>query len=493
MRDSTKKAIYKIDVGIEEFILIFLIILNIFDFLELLPGELDYIKKIISWTLLGYLLYKANLTKIFFGTRNKSMDFIIIITYFFLVFKNFIAYTIATYAEVLEKGVESFLYPLFNFFAANQGAMANAFEHYTFYIGGTLLILVSIFLALKVEIRAPSIMHVLHEEGVPPRRISKLLLRFATIFFVLTAFFVIIFNLVMEWLAIAVDAPIIVLALFFYIFILVKHVRRMKPDSLLFRIGNAGEGFYERFIKLFYSQATIMLGVIGMLVLHLLTDLANFIVPYITTLRDPLYFSALNPATHQHLITLFLQDKLAYNIFTTSFVYLFNIIGIVLLLISPAVIWYVLYRKREFDINNILIGLFYVSISAFLLVPLFKITKLTVPNLIGVDILTQAIASNPGTAVLVSIAIGVLAFLLSYVGKIKKTLIFVAVAAVQLFFALYVYHFFVSFSNYYIHSIGMLFKNLEIFIGAYMFIFFGITILFYVLGLLAFIHITWKN
>ena len=41
---------------IEEVILVLIILLQILDFFEILPADLDYAKKIISWTALGYLL-----------------------------------------------------------------------------------------------------------------------------------------------------------------------------------------------------------------------------------------------------------------------------------------------------------------------------------------------------------------------------------------------------------------------------------------------------
>jgi len=66
---------------IEEIILLFIILLNIMDFLEILPGDLDYAKKIISWSALGYLLYKASLTRIFFNNKHKFVDFALIISY----------------------------------------------------------------------------------------------------------------------------------------------------------------------------------------------------------------------------------------------------------------------------------------------------------------------------------------------------------------------------------------------------------------------------
>ena len=48
---------------LEEIFLALLILLAVLDFFEILPGDLDYVKKIISWTIIGYLIYKASLTR----------------------------------------------------------------------------------------------------------------------------------------------------------------------------------------------------------------------------------------------------------------------------------------------------------------------------------------------------------------------------------------------------------------------------------------------
>ena len=76
---------------IEDTFLIILIFLNIFDFFHLLPEDIDYVKKIISWTLLAYLFYRLNLPKILFGRTDREVNMLIIISYLLLAFKKFIA------------------------------------------------------------------------------------------------------------------------------------------------------------------------------------------------------------------------------------------------------------------------------------------------------------------------------------------------------------------------------------------------------------------
>ena len=78
---------------LEEVILILIIILNVLDFFEILPADIDFAKKIISWTALGYILYKASLTKIFFNNQKMSIDILLIMSYFMLIFKNIIIFS----------------------------------------------------------------------------------------------------------------------------------------------------------------------------------------------------------------------------------------------------------------------------------------------------------------------------------------------------------------------------------------------------------------
>ena len=56
-------------------------------------ADLDYVKKIISWTALGYILYKVSLTKIFFNNRHKHVDLFLIIAYFMLIIKNIVLFS----------------------------------------------------------------------------------------------------------------------------------------------------------------------------------------------------------------------------------------------------------------------------------------------------------------------------------------------------------------------------------------------------------------
>ena len=222
---------------IEEIILVILILLNILDFFEILPADIDYTKKIISWTALGYLLYKVSLTKIFFNNQHRHVDVLLILSYFMLIFKNLILFS----SGLIEEFV--IFYDLQRLIVDN----ASILELYSLIIGSISILLIAIYSAFHIDVKKPSLMHIIHEEGKPDT-LRKLLIRIITIYLVYIAFFVIVFNLVMEWLAIAVDAPIIMLAILFYLFIIIRHYHKYNVETLIYKIVEFGEKFYEKFV-----------------------------------------------------------------------------------------------------------------------------------------------------------------------------------------------------------------------------------------------------
>lgn len=472
----------------EIFILLFIIIINFLDFFEVLPGDVDFTKKILSWLLLAYLLYRISLTQLFFGVKNRFIDFSLIITYFLFITKNLIGYASVSVEEA------NILTPLYNFLISNNIAI----ELISFYIGGIALILLSILITFLLEVKTPSLMDVIHEQGYAST-ISKKLERFIATFLVLVFFFIVIFNLVMEWLAIAVDASLLVVAFLFYMLTLFRtHFRKLNPKSFLYKVGDAGEEFYENFIALFHSRERIFLGISGLLVLHLLTDVAIFIIPYILGFHDILYFGHLGTG-HDPLYILFIKDT---TIATTllqkayiSWIYLFNIFAMLFLLILPAYIWYKLYTKTGFSVSNKKLCIFFTSVTIFILAPIFKLKEMKVLGLIGVDIITSQLPKiNLALIVLSTLLFGALIYFLSFNHYIKEKLIALAIILIDLFFALYIFYFFKSSISYYIQTIKLLLFNLKkYFIAIYFILFFIITALFYIIGFIIFLSETKKE
>jgi hypothetical protein len=178
---------------------------------------------------------------------------------------------------------------------------------------------------------------------------------------VIIGFFLVVFNLLTEWLALAVDAPIITAAIFFYFFVLIKHKTRLRPVELVYKIGNVGEKFYERFIDLFHYKKTLLLGLAGMKIMHQLTDIGNFLVPYTVGLKDPIYFSSLGVG-HDAIFSFFKNHSLfaAESIGMTlgfkgvlALGYALNITAMVILLSLPALLWFHMYKFRELPVSKV--------------------------------------------------------------------------------------------------------------------------------------------
>ena len=106
----TEKPVQKF---VEELILIILILMNVFEFLGLLPGDVGFIKVVISMTALGYVLFKVSLSDIFFGTKNQNLDFALIFSYFLLIVNKFVEFS------NMAKEDSQFLHDFFTFIVNN--------------------------------------------------------------------------------------------------------------------------------------------------------------------------------------------------------------------------------------------------------------------------------------------------------------------------------------------------------------------------------------
>jgi len=464
---------------LEELILVALILLNFFEFFEFLPADLGYIKKIISWTALGYLLYKASLTNIFFNNKHRHVDLLIILAYFMLTFKNLIIFS----SSLLEEFV--FFHGFQKFIVDN----ASMLEIWSLIMGSSFILLLAIYSAFFITVKKPSLMHIIHEEG-RPNSIFKLLVRIIAIYFVYMSFFIVVFNLVMEWLVIAIDAPLIMLAVLIYLFIIIRHYKKYRLESLIYRIGEVGDNFYKKFISLFHYKKTILLGISGMLVLHLLTDALSFLIPYIFVFKDSLYFSHLGSG-HTALLPLFLEQAASEPFIeqiSLFFVYLLNTIGILFLLILPSFFWYIAFSGKKYHISDSSIVLIISSISIFLIAPVFKISRLTEKAILGVDIKTgfaNNIFSNFYQTVFFIFILVVLIFLLH--SQYKKHLIYLILFKSTFFFIYYIFLFFTSLVIYYISIISTLINTSRFILSLHFMIFFAITILFYIAGFIMFI------
>jgi hypothetical protein len=369
--------------------------------------------------------------QILFGTERPVIDGLIHLGCFLIIFKNLIHFS----AGHMEGSV--IMHSLISFLVTYRIFL----EITTFLMGGLFLAALSVYIAKHIPIKKPSLMHIIHDEGPPPTGISSILRRSLTIFSVLIFFFIIIFNFGLEWLGMLMDAPLILLALLIYIFVIIRHHQRFHVDHLLFKVGNVGEAFYERFIALFQRRETIALGISGILVLHLLTEFGTFAVP-LFGFSEVSYFIELG-GSHIPLVQLFIQNASGTMIqrIVLGLLYLGNTLALLFFLLTPAFIWHKVYQNKGFKVSHLELSLFYFAASCYLVFPLFLFKSINASGVAGVNIVTgQFVGLNPLLGIL-TLLIGGGVFALSYSHWIKERLLAVSLVLVDIFFAFYLFLF----------------------------------------------------
>ncbi len=460
--------ISKLGYRIEEILLCFLIALDISGFLGVLPTDLGYIDKILSWVVLGYLVYKVQPTKILFGQENKDTDFLVVVSYFLLISKNLVFYSL----KALEEQVStSFLTDFFKLIVANSAL----FQFSTFAFGVIMLLGVMLYLSLKEGIHSPSILSMFFAEE--DMGFFQGLKKFALGFFALSAFFIIVFNLLMEWLSIVIDDAATVMYLLLLFLILLKHKEKFSVDSFIFRMGSGVEAFYEKIIDMLYYKHKLFLIISGFLVLHLLTDIATFLIPYATGL-EPAYFIELGEG---HSAIPSLITGVADGI-----IYYLTVLAMLFLMLGPVVVWLIMYVERTVSIPRSVLALVFSSFTAFLLAPVFKITRMTEKSIVGVDIITRnvsEVALLPLDYILyASAGVFVVVLLLCLKDRIRHFLYNLAIAIVLLFFAVYLFYFFLDTAAYYLEAIFGFVKNYNILFAFMFLVFLLATVFFYIAG-----------
>lgn len=480
----------------EELILIVLISMNLLEFFGLLPGEASFVKAIISLTGIGYVMYKASFSDIFFGEKKSKIDSILLLSYFFMIFNKFIQFSKSSFEEA------ELLQEFFILLIDNQIILTV----FSFIIGTILLFILSLWVVKNLEIRAPSIMHAIHGENIHSK-----LLKFVSVYLLFISFFIIFFNPIIEWFALVIDAPLVVIVVFFYIFHIHDIGRNKDSEEILYKISESVDTFLEKFIALFHSKKTLFFAISGLLVFHLLADVAAFIIPYGFGTNN-VYHESL-AENHNHIYNLFQQDKLVVsgvmNHLPIFIGYLINLLGILYLMLYPAYIWYVMYidkkNKTELDptkrvkiqvISNFFIALFYGFLIFQLFLPVFSLNSFLVKDgvdMYGVDIQSNSILIHQrdiSVFLAMSVAVFIIVFVLSSIPQLKHIFFTVMSLCGVIFLGMYIFNYYRSIALYYTGSISLFMNNLS-FSNIY-FLFFNILLLlivtvFYIGGYLSFI------
>ncbi|NQU78576.1 hypothetical protein HQ545_02295 [Candidatus Woesearchaeota archaeon] len=476
MRDVLRKLEFEL----AEVILVLLIFVEILDFLTILPPPVEYMEKIIAFAMMGFLFYKASITDITFGHKEKWKDALIVVGFMLLSVKTAIGFSAsaAHHASVLSG--------FYTMLVRNAGLI-----EMIGFVAGTIILATISAISIKEKITKQCILKTLHEKNA--KTYLHKIGRFFLSYLVLLAIYLLIFTFAIEWLAITVDAPILIILLLFYVFVIVKRGKKMTSETFLYKVSNTSEEFYERFISFFHTKKTIMKGITGILVLHMLVEILHFIIPYITSLMYAPYFKQLGPG-HEPLAGLISGDlALAGSIISQTgvlIIYLLNVLAILMILFGPAYAWMKDYNKSK---TPNISWLFFLCLFTFVTLPVFLITKSSSRKVIGVDIITQQIPviSNVWGVVLASAVIGLIFWILSKLNKTKIAKI--AFGIIFLYFGQYLYYFGASVSLSYANNITALFNAGNYVIALHLAIFLVMLYVFYIGGFIFLVHKTFKN
>lgn len=476
-----KKWLRNLEVGIEEVILLVIIILNFFDAFEILGSDLDFAKKIISWAALGLLFYKVKLSKLFVGRDDARLDLMLVFGYFLLTIKNLVSYAFVEFEET-----SLFLE---DFYAA---IVHNAFliESIGIYIGLAVLFFVSLRLAF-VSIKRPSIMSVFHASESKPSSVKEYVVRFLSVFAIVFGFFIVFFNLTMEWLAIAIDAPLLMIGLGLYIILVLQHRASFSQVGFLTKFGDFGSKLYEDVLKHIQFRKTFFRTIAAMIVLHVITDAFTFVWPYLFGFGDKLYLALLS-APHPSFMSLLSVQLLHLPLFeaiSLVVIYLGNVIALLFFLVYPFYTWFVLYKNKTIHPSRLQISVLVSSITLFLLSPTFRIIPLLNQQLFGVDIIGQYANSSYifSTVVLCSLALGIFVELYSKHIEHERFVIFGLIIVSQVFLFCYMAMYLFSVSTFYFSILPTLFFKSKIILLLFFALLFIGSLLFYVIGVGSFI------
>lgn len=460
--------------------LLFMLFLNIFDFLNLLPADLDFIEKILSWTLFGYIFYEASLTKIFIGTKKKIYDLIYILAFCLIGITKSLVY----YAKDSTFIPSNYNFFLFEFILSSLRKIdSNNIITYAFFLGLAIIIVNSIFLLKRHNIEEKSLLG-----SIEFKEYSKFLkLHYLTLIIISIFFAVVVFNFFMEWFALAIDDFMPIIGLIYYLFKYIHLHTQNKISNYLNDVNNSGQNFFENVIEKFSDKKTILIAISFLLTLHLIVDFGVYIVPYTTGIENGLYFENLNTAQREHtaIINFFDYEKSRIYLDLNSnnefliklsviLIYFMSIITISSLLILPFFIYYKNIQKQEIKINNkiaifLLSGIIFLPIITFLPNVNFPL-NIAFPDssleILGVDIYTKNIISENFTSknfieILSSIIIlfVIFGFLLFRYEKYKIFFDKLILTISILFFLTYIAIFYLSTTNYDYNYITSEIKN----------------------------------
>lgn len=453
---------------------------------------LEIAKRAIFIITILYLIYRINLlkilfgfdegniSKVLFGINHKDLDLLAIFSFVALSFRDMISFVIGPDPA--------------NIFFGSVVQNLVLIDKISFFIGALLLIIVSVFIASKIESNKPSFLKLFHKA---PKKIDTPLLirRFLLVFFFLSAIFLFIFSPALKLSMLMSSYNILLLIAAAYCFILIFDFKKKDRKIIPYRIKEHSDNFYDNFIKLFYDKSKISMAIGGIFVFNVFVNFMLFMIPY--------FLGNAVVGSSMPLSQLLLEDvSSAYDngmlmIAAIIVVYILNILCFTALMFSPAIIWHKLFKRRDYNINEILFCIFIFSAVVFMMVPIFKIIPSgSRSQMIGMDIITDPVYDGTARIYLALIAgliLGVMAYIFCRDKMAKKSMVGLALVFIDTFIGIYLVYYVISIFSAYIKNFYFAYSNGNFLASIFFTIFLIISVIFYFAGFIAFVVETIKE
>ncbi|MBD3203364.1 hypothetical protein GF327_03660 [Candidatus Woesearchaeota archaeon] len=484
MRKLIHNSVYFIFIIISIFI-------PVLDLFNILPGDISLLSKILNWILIGILVYHLSFIKVLFGKKQYKKIKDLKIKYYILdiaVLLSFYMFNISDIISFVLNHKKEFFY--FSRFAGIISGNYIFIEMFFFNIAAIFLICVSLVLGFRVKFGKDSLMSLLHED-ILPGGFDKRLFRSLSVLFVLSGIYITYFSLVLEWFSLVLDLPFTLAGIFLIIYTF-KNKHKIKENQIVEKLTFFSEFFEENLLVFFHKKEKIMFTFSGLLVLHLFTDIFNFLLPFLTGTRYNLYSAILQK--NFWVGDFIIKDLSLTNILSIFWIYFLILFFFICLLLFPIYLWYISLNKEKLKISRWAVSLFFSSLVVILIKSNIYFDSLgTKLGLTGVYFYFSNKASfllGHNYLSILTLTIFVMIFTMIRYHTLKKIIEIIVIIAILIVFSEYTLKFFKSILFFYFESINTLINNNMFFILVFIIIFFLCSVIFYLGSYFVFISQT---
>ncbi len=395
---------------------IILLVIGFVSLFDLMPQAYGIVDDVLTAYVLMIFWLELDITRLMFGTRNKFLDKVTIGTFYVLIVNTFVQWVkviditdpviINTYG-FLSRNLPNMLSSAVKnaFLFVHNPANSQLFSLLSSYIGFGILGLIILYMTFFVKFKDRSLIYSISSIFIKNRefwdkindlkeRIKDAPVRIILVTITVLIIYQYVFLLITQWFLITLGKTLFIFAILYAL----KDLKSKKSKT----VNKAGK-FDDMFLKWVTDHLTdkskVYLAFGLLLILHYMSDLSTFFIPFFTGVEVSGYFvSLMGSQAYTPLFSLITTD-LIYGIVETWWVYVFSTIGILTLILLPMILlFFTLMKvnlKRILDNKRIqvVLNIFLVGIVVFFMGPWVKQLVIKSAGIQGVNFVTELVSS----------------------------------------------------------------------------------------------------